>query len=367
MQGFSRETINSGASAWDVSSFLFSGVTGDTANLWRLPFDSRLNQVTGSAERLTFGTGLEAHPAASRDGRIVFATLESDIDIWSIPLDANTAKLRGAAERLVKGAARDDQPSLAAAGSHLAYRSNRKGPECIRVRDLASGREREICSNNLSSVPPSLSAKGNWVLYRVGDETRTESTAGDTKLVCRGCRHSSWFADEKRFLFLRGTRRVIVGSIDHRKTTDVLRSEEYDLAEPSPSPDGRWIAFHTLHRPESRQVFVAPFREVEAVRERDWIAITGDVTRDRSPRWSPDGKLLYFLSERDGFRCIWAQRLDPHTKRPRGAASAVHHFHHARLSLNQATPSDIGLSVSTGRLAIAVSELTGNLWQLNPR
>jgi len=26
--------------------------------------------------------------------------------------------------------------------------------------------------------------------------------------------------------------------------------------------------------------------------------------------WSPDGKLVYFISTRDGFRCVWAQRLD---------------------------------------------------------
>ena len=40
---------------------------------------------------------------------------------------------------------------------------------------------------------------------------------------------------------------------------------------------------------------------------------------DLCPIWSPDGNLLYFLSERDGFRCIWGQKLDPASKRPLGA------------------------------------------------
>jgi len=32
-------------------------------------------------------------------------------------------------------------------------------------------------------------------------------------------------------------------------------------------------------------------------------------------RWSPDDGVIYFISGRDSFRCIWAQRLDPRTKR----------------------------------------------------
>jgi hypothetical protein len=50
-------------------------------------------------------------------------------------------------------------------------------------------------------------------------------------------------------------------------------------------------------------------------------------TGENVPRWSPDGALLYFLSERDGFRCLWAQRLEPTAKTPFGPAVPVHHFH----------------------------------------
>ena len=43
--------------------------------------------------------------------------------------------------------------------------------------------------------------------------------------------------------------------------------------------------------------------------------------------WSPDGRLVYLLLDRDGFRCLWAQRLDAATKQPLGTPFAVQHWH----------------------------------------
>jgi hypothetical protein len=47
----------------------------------------------------------------------------------------------------------------------------------------------------------------------------------------------------------------------------------------------------------------------------------------------PDGNALYYASERDGYRCLWVQRLDAATKRPVGEAQVLQHFHDARASL----------------------------------
>jgi hypothetical protein len=58
----------------------------------------------------------------------------------------------------------------------------------------------------------------------------------------------------------------------------------------------------------------------------EWIAIA-DGQSDAAPVWSPDGNLLYFFSDIDGSRCIWARRLDLKTKRPVGEPFAVLHRH----------------------------------------
>jgi hypothetical protein len=79
-------------------------------------------------------------------------------------------------------------------------------------------------------------------------------------------------------------------------------------------------------------------------------------------RWSPDGNLLYYLSERDGFRCIRAQRLDPATKRPVGAPFDVYHSHSARRSLMNPALHFLEISLSLDRMVFNLEERTGNVW-----
>jgi eukaryotic-like serine/threonine-protein kinase len=84
---------------------------------------------------------------------------------------------------------------------------------------------------------------------------------------------------------------------------------------------------------------------------------------ERYADWSPDGNMLYFLSERDGFRCIRAQRLDPKSKHPVGMPLDIYHFHHARLSLMTIVdPVWISLHVAVDKAVFAIQEVTGNIW-----
>ncbi len=86
-------------------------------------------------------------------------------------------------------------------------------------------------------------------------------------------------------------------------------------------------------------------------------------TPDRNAVWAPDGTLMYFLSERDGFRCFWAQRLEAKTKRPKGEPFVVQHFHQARLSY---APDDFcAHPIVSGPGQAGVSRArkrTGNIW-----
>ena len=101
--------------------------------------------------------------------------------------------------------------------------------------------------------------------------------------------------------------------------------------------------------------------------EPDWIAVTDGEQNDFRADWSPDGNLLYFASERDGFRCIYAQPLDPETKQPRGPLVEVFHAHTSRRSLSSiASIGRIGLSVARDKIAIAMGEVTGDIWLLEP-
>ena len=78
--------------------------------------------------------------------------------------------------------------------------------------------------------------------------------------------------------------------------------------------------------------------------------------------------MLYFISDRDGSRCIWAQPLDPLSKRPVGEAFEVFGVHDARRSLmRRALFGDVGLSVARDKLVFSMDEISGNIWMLEPQ
>jgi hypothetical protein len=129
------------------------------------------------------------------------------------------------------------------------------------------------------------------------------------------------------------------------------------------SRDGRWIAFHATTSPITRRLFFVRYEGPRLYGESEWIPVSDGKAMDREPRWSPNGNVLYFLSTRDGNHCIWAQRLDPTTKRATGEATAILHLHTARRSLNDVRDTGIiGLSVTPDRIIFAMRERTGNIW-----
>ena len=70
--------------------------------------------------------------------------------------------------------------------------------------------------------------------------------------------------------------------------------------------------------------------------------------------------MIYAVTDRDGYPCFWAQRLNPLTKHPGGAPFAVFHIHSARRSL--ANQSDMQFVVTRDQLVFSMGERTGNIW-----
>jgi Tol biopolymer transport system component len=68
------------------------------------------------------------------------------------------------------------------------------------------------------------------------------------------------------------------------------------------SPDGKWVAFTNLGTQED--LFLAR-TDGSDVRQ-----LTDDPEKDRGPSWSPDGKVLYFYSQRGPRYEVWSIRVD---------------------------------------------------------
>jgi len=90
-----------------------------------------------------------------------------------------------------------------------------------------------------------------------------------------------------------------------------------------------------------------------------------DDSWEAAPQWSPDGEILYFISARDGHRCVWARRARD-VKAGSGEPFAVAHFHDARRSPNGAPFHATDLFVGAGQMAISMGELSGSVYMIKP-
>ncbi|HEY1339933.1 MAG TPA: hypothetical protein VGF59_20615, partial [Bryobacteraceae bacterium] len=357
---------------WIDGHILFSGRFGDSENLWRVAISDAKGKVTNAPQRLTSGATLELQPTAFRD-RIAFAAMTANVHVWALDLergrDNNSSKL----QLLTAGAAFDSHSSLSADGKKLVFISDRSGNRDVWLKNLETGEE-----SNLTATPdpegyPRITWDGSAVAYRVIENRKqtvylVSTTDRKKETICDDCGlPTSWSPDGRYLLFEPGSRIPAVSMLDvvTREKSDIAKDPARPLRGARISPDGRWIAFHAENGPVARTVYIAPFRPGAILEEKDWIAITDGTGVDHNPCWSLDGDVFYFLSERDGFRCIFGRRLDRGTGRPVGEPFAVSHFHTARRSLLRnvrANPSQVGLSAIPGRLVFTLDELAANIW-----
>src|SRR5262249_12539798 len=107
-----------------------------------------------------------------------------------------------------------------------------------------------------------------------------------------------------------------------------------------------------------------PFRK-SLIPKSDWIAITDGSHWDDKPRFSTDDKILFFTSDRDGHRCIWAQCLSAEM-RPQAHPFAAYHSHHPRRSLGLTLLDGFELGVGRDFIIFNQDERTGNIWLMEP-
>ena len=115
--------------------------------------------------------------------------------------------------------------------------------------------------------------------------------------------------------------------------------------------------------PRSRAATAANV-EGEAAAEKTWVRVTAPGNDAGRPWWSPNGDLLYFVSQADGKTCIWAQLLDSETKAPIGDPTGVYHFHS---SLSPRNEEGFKLSVGGNRMVFNLEATRGNVWLAKPQ
>ncbi len=227
-----------------------------------------------------FGRESDAvQPSWSPNGkRIAFwglSTWFGQRDLWTIDPDAPQPKQT--VVRVTSGPDLEWNPVWSPDGRYLYYGSDRDGTLNLwRIR-MQEGSGKPAGSPEMLSLPASIS--GNFSMSQGG---------------------------EIAFVMMTRQYQLMALPFDPGDATGAPRpvlAGSQEILTFQASPDGKSIAY-TTGGAAQEDLFIAG---ATGTRTRQ---LTNDPAKDRSATWSPDGKTLYFYSNRDGTYRIWSIRAD---------------------------------------------------------
>ncbi len=354
---------------------------GDATSITAVPVSADGTEVNGPPQRLTFAGGNAARISAALNGRIALSAETSESHIWTLPIDSK-GMATGAPKQVTFGPAGEFSPSLSADGEKLSFLSERVNGQRLFYKDLATGRQKEVSTEGYRYDTPVFNHDATKIMcvqYPSPESWRdfvfeVPITGALSKKVWDKATWTwlwDWAPDDSTLL-IEGwvdleARRVQELDLRSGATTMFLADPE-DLGQAHFSHDGRWVVYQSapmmtfIAKPWRSRVFIAPFRKTLVPRS-EWIPIT-DNNLDYDPHFFHDDKLIFFASERDGFPCIWAQRLRP-DMHPDGKPFAVYHSHERKRPLGLRTYQD-AVGVGPHAIVFRRMELAGNIWLLEP-
>ncbi len=234
--------------------------------------------------RLTFARGVEAQPNLSPDGRSFVYVSSPDGEQADIYLQRVGGEN---AINLTPDSKEDDwSPAFSPDGQWIAFRSEREG-KGIFIMGATGESVHRVTDLGFN---PAWSPDGKELVV---------ATEGLTDPYARGSRSQLWRID-----VMSGAKKQI--------------PMNEDGAQPSWSPHGTRIAFWGLPTGTGKRVlFTAPAAGGEAT------PLTDDNFFNWNPVWSPDGKYLYFASDRSGSMNLWRRPIDEETGEPLGEPEPV--------------------------------------------
>ncbi len=364
----------------------FEAATGDAQNIWRVEIDPQTGSWVGGPEPLTTGPGDATNVAVSPDGtRLLLTTTSSRTRLWAFPFDFKGGRISGEPYAVTEGSTGEVDFDVRADGSTLVYRTVRAGRDELWERSIGGRGHQRLLLSSLDGrlMKPRWSPDGAQlafsrhgardhgfavaVLNRDGTGERVVTNSADFDMQA-----SDWSRDGRAILgacHFRGSDRaatclVPLSDGDRSKeaaTVRVIASDpDRNLYNQRFSPDQRWISFlaHDLWHASTSTVYVVP------TIGGNWTPITEGAWFDDKPAWSPDGRALYFISNRTGIANVWGRRFDPSTGTPVGNPFQVTSFRSARFALTTRTVQ-MELGVTTTHLLLPMSESRSDIWMLD--
>lgn len=362
--------------AWTKDTLVFTGRIGEHTSLWKLRVPLSTLRAEGDSLRISRAEEDYGHASITGDGRVFFAATRDNINLWELPISVEEGRVTGAALRFYASKGVTVRPSLSHDGNWLAFTSDRGGNFNVWLRDRKAGVEERITDNPHPFFTPTalITPDGEWLAYTQYQKGKTvthlrPARGGPATVLCGDCETPrDWSSDGQTLLYAISSHNYSIGTVERGTgvRTQLARSERVPLLSPRFGPNDRWIAFHALESPDVRKIFALAIKGTSSAAERQWVPITSGRILDRGAQWSPGGNLIYFMSERDGRRNIYAQRLDPQSKQATGQPFLVFESKATRRSLLNVPRGLAEMVVLPDRLVFTMGELSGNIMEARP-
>jgi hypothetical protein len=268
---------------------LYAGFLLDLEQRYRAEAAAVRARGLRGGRRLTARGGVALGPrflprACGAEERVsyVLHDLDAPGGVYAVPLDGKPAA--GREERLAR----------------TTGRSHAWGPDCSLYFDSVLPSVRRYAWNDLSRLPPGQRSPDGT--ENVRERLTTSRRARDIDVSSDG-RFAVYVTNDRGTTTLRHA----VLDAEHRLVGErrLVPSARFEQAfTPRFSPDGRRVAYGTWTAGGNRDLRIV---DVETGR---LVELWRDRAIDQQPAWSPDGKTLYFSSDRSGIPNVYAYDVE---------------------------------------------------------
>ena len=394
-----EDGVSWGPFQWAPSSdaLYLEGRSHGVLNLWRVGVDPATLEWVSGPERVTTSDGQDTEIAISRDGRrLAFTKKNQGTSLWSIPFNANEGQVKAEGQAITPKDVEAWFPDISPDGKKLVYSVFRQGRTKHEIweRSLLNSEERRLTEvegavlfNPRWGPDSTLIAYSRHALYntpqgkkRGGSVVLLDSATGAERPLASSPRAGDEPWRDYTYDWSRDGRWVVVssdrgsperwyiamlpadGSPNAEARMRKVRSEpDANLWAPRLSPDGRWVCFlkQDPNETASSVLYVAP-----ASGEGEATRITDEGAWVDKPRWSPDGRTLYFISNLNSyFLNVYGVAFDPEQGRPVGEPFRVTNLT-SPAKMIAPTLSLLEISLNKNLLVLPITEATGNIWML---
>ncbi len=332
---------------WKGDQVVFDAVgPSKRLNLAAISLDPKSFAVIGLPHWLLQGQGGDLDPTISEQNRIAFTRTSGALHIWR--LRGLSAPAKSVPEKVTSDPDVDGSPFVSEGGRFLVFARGRTLKRTIMLRDLASERETTIVDHGTPVQSPIIDRASRWIAYQQTEGDGSSAIyagerGGSMKRICQNCSEpSGWFEGDKAFFFRDGTHSVSLADPRTGQQQVILTFPGASVGDVGWSATNN-VMTYVLSKEAGKQIHAVHLDPATGRPVGAEVTMEAEGGTPVHPRWFDGGRGIVYVSNKDGFLCIYARHFDDRSRRF-GRPFAVAHFHNQRASIDEVLPRVFNLS-----------------------